>query len=108
VHLYRLGAARLGVAAGERRGDGDHRARELLQSLGIADDDVAARDATADMNPDVVRLCHLEGEEVVLGVAPSDEDLEAVHVHGSIRTPLARHFSLCPRVYAIGPARRSP
>src|SRR5205085_1665154 len=91
MHLDARPTARLRVPRGELRGADEDRPRQRVEVLRIADDDVASRDATRGVEPEVLGRRDDEREIVVLRVAAADEDLVAVDEHGPIRTPLARH-----------------
>src|SRR2546427_5679151 len=68
MHLdLAAGPPGLGVPGRELGGALDHLPRQILELLGVADDDVAAR-RSGHVQPQVVRLPHPEGEPVVLGV----------------------------------------
>src|SRR5581483_325769 len=66
VHLDPRRRARLRVPGRQLRRRDQHRPRQLLEPVGIAHDDVAARHAARDVQPEVARSRHLERKHVVL------------------------------------------
>src|SRR5260221_8005890 len=85
VHVDLPRLPRAGVPGGELGGARRDLARQLGQTIGIADDDVTAGHAV-DVQPEVVWIGDTERQLVVLSVAPADQDLEAAGVHEAVRT----------------------
>src|SRR5262249_18287481 len=90
VHLQLARAAALRVPRGELRGPLQHRPREDVEPVRVADDHVAAG-MTGDVQPPVPRIGHTERQLVVLDVALADEDLESLDLEPPEAAALARH-----------------
>src|ERR1051325_4266698 len=84
-------SAGLRVPDGELGGPLEHRRRQRGELLRVADDDVTARDAAADVQPEILPVGDGERQLVVLRIATADEQLPAVDDRGSVRLSLARH-----------------
>ena len=83
-------AARLRVPGRRRRRDLHHLARHLA-AFRVAHDDVAARRAARDVEPQIARLGHVERQVVVVLRAAPDQHLEALDQKRAVGTSLAGH-----------------
>jgi hypothetical protein len=97
----------LRVPGRQRGGLVEHRGRQLVEVIGMADDDVASW-GRGGVEPEVSPRGHSERQRIVLRVACAHEDLEALDDEGPESPAAASHRTLAlPRSFDLRRTRHS-